>query len=363
MHAQADQGFPWHGIRGQAAVFEQFERSLQRDRLASTYLFVGPPGVGKRSTALAMARALLCESRKETELTACGVCGACTQVLAGTHPDLEVVCKPADRTWIPLELFIGDRENRMREGLCHNLSLKPFRGGRKIAIIDDADYLNPEGANCLLKTLEEPPPRSVLILIGTSPQRQLPTIRSRCQIIRFRPLEQTVLADLIQGQGLISDRDAALELARWADGSLQRAIEYSHPAVREFRSRLLSQLAKGDFWSPEFLKELDAFIESAGKEAPPRRKHLRLAIGFALQFYRELLRALSGAEVRGDEVRGDEALVSAVAKVQQVGFSDVEHVARCIDCCLELLADIDANAHITAVSDVWLDEVTQLAGS
>ena len=218
---------------------------------------------------------------------------------------LEVVCKPADRTWIPLELFIGEREKRMREGLCHNLSLKPFRGGRKIAIIDDADYLNPEGANCLLKTLEEPPPRSVLILIGTSPQRQLPTIRSRCQIIRFRPLEETVLADLIQSQGLSSDRDAALELARWADGSLQRAIEYSHPAVREFRLRLLAQLAKGDFWSPEFLKELDAFVESAGKEAPPRRNHLRLAIGFSLQFYRELLRAMSGAQLRGDEARGD----------------------------------------------------------
>ena len=113
MHASTDQSFPWHGIRGQAAVFEQFERSLQRDRLASTYLFVGPPGVGKRSTALAMARALLCESRKETELTACGVCGGCTQVLAGTHPDLEVVSKPADRTLIPVELFIGEREKQI----------------------------------------------------------------------------------------------------------------------------------------------------------------------------------------------------------------------------------------------------------
>ena len=76
----------------------------------------------------------------------------------------------------------------MREGLCHDIALKPFRGGRKIAIIDDADYLNQEGANCLLKTLEEPPEKSVIILIGTSQQRQLPTIRSRCQIVRFAPL-------------------------------------------------------------------------------------------------------------------------------------------------------------------------------
>ena len=67
----------------------------------------------------------------------------------------------------------------MHEGLCHDIALRPFMGGYKVALIDDADYLNAEGANCLLKTLEEPPPRSVLILIGTSPAKQLPTIRSR----------------------------------------------------------------------------------------------------------------------------------------------------------------------------------------
>ncbi len=73
----------------------------------------------------------------------------------------------------------------MREGLCHDIALKPFMGGRKVAIIDDADDLNEEGANCLLKTLEEPPPHSVLILIGTSAERQLPTIRSRARRFVF----------------------------------------------------------------------------------------------------------------------------------------------------------------------------------
>ena len=73
----------------------------------------------------------------------------------------------------------------MREGLCHDISLKPYSGRRKVAVIDDADYLNQEGANALLKTLEEPPPKSLLILIGTSEQRQLPTIRSRCRRLRW----------------------------------------------------------------------------------------------------------------------------------------------------------------------------------
>ena len=97
---------------------------------------------------------------------------------SATHPDLHLVSKPADRGFIPLSAFIGDEAHRMREGLCHTIALKPMMGGRRVAIIDDADYLNDESANALLKTLEEPPPRSVLILIAGNLERQLPTIRS-----------------------------------------------------------------------------------------------------------------------------------------------------------------------------------------
>jgi len=204
----------WHGVEGHDDVVEQFRRALQRRRLASSFLFAGPEGIGKRTFALTLARALLCRNRPEEMLDPCGECPACAQVLAGTHPDLEQVAKPKDRAFIPLELLIGDKEHRGREGLCHNISLKPYMGGRKIAIIDDADHLNPEGANCLLKTLEEPPPKSVLILIGTSPAKQLPTIRSRCQLIRFRPLPADVVAELLIARELVADAADARRLAR-----------------------------------------------------------------------------------------------------------------------------------------------------
>ena len=118
-------------------------------------------------------------------MTPCGVCQGCVQVIAETHPDLLRVGKPDDRSFIPLDLLIGRPEARMQEGFCRDIRLRPFRGRRKVAILQDADYLNEEGANCLLKTLEEPPADAVVILIGTSEQRQLPTIRSRCRIIRF----------------------------------------------------------------------------------------------------------------------------------------------------------------------------------
>ena len=165
----------------------------------------------------------------------CGTCEDCVQVDANTHPDLLQVSKPADRAFIPVELLIGERERQMREGLCHDISLRPYSGRRKIAILDDADALNTEGANSLLKTLEEPPPDSLLILIGTNLQRQLPTIRSRCQAIIFRPLNTEQLASLLL-RNQVTTIDSAQELASMSGGSLTEACLMADPELHEFRA-------------------------------------------------------------------------------------------------------------------------------
>src|SRR5205823_11168941 len=124
----------------------------------------------------------------------CDECAACKLVDAGTHPDFFQSARPEDKLELPIET--------MRQ-LCLDLGLKPARGSRKIAIVDDADDLNEESANCFLKTLEEPPPGSMLILIGTNADRQLPTIRSRCQVIPFMPLPEPVVATLLEADGEI----------------------------------------------------------------------------------------------------------------------------------------------------------------
>src|SRR5262249_21284851 len=135
----------------------------------------GPPGIGKRPFAIELASALLCEN-PSSDLLACQQCTSCALMAAGTHPDFFAVARPEDKNELPIEV--------MRQ-LCRGFSLKSARGRGKIALLDDADDLNAESANCFLKTLEEPPPRSVFFLIGTSPERQLPTIVSRCQVVRF----------------------------------------------------------------------------------------------------------------------------------------------------------------------------------
>ena len=190
----------WQGILGHDAVAQRFRATLRRGRLASTYLFVGPSGIGKKKFAMMLAKALLCSEAGEDPLEPCGHCESCRLFAAGNHPDLDVVGVPPDKSALPVELFIGNKDHRNRDGLCHRLALKPYLGGRKIAIIDDADFFNQESANCLLKTLEEPPPRSLVVLIGTSATKQLPTIRSRAQVLRFQSLPVEVVADVLLQQ-------------------------------------------------------------------------------------------------------------------------------------------------------------------
>ena len=161
----------WHGVLGHDAIVEEFRRAIGRGRLASSFLFAGPGGIGKRTFALKLAQALLCQTRPEAALDPCGACASCLQAAAGTHPDVLMVSKPEGKSEIPVQLFIGPKEHRRQEGLLHEIYLKPRMGGRRIAVIDDADYLNEEGANALLKTIEEPPPRSLLSLAARSRRR------------------------------------------------------------------------------------------------------------------------------------------------------------------------------------------------
>jgi len=189
-------------------------------------LFVGPEGVGKRSFALRLAQALLCERVPEAALDPCGECPGCLQVMAETHPDVLRVAKPEDRQELPIRII---------RDLCIDLGLKPMSGKRKVAIVDDADDLNDEAANAFLKTLEEPPPGSTLILVGTSAEGQLDTILSRCRVVRFDPLAEPELAEILLEQGIVETKAEAARLARLGEGSVARARGLADPTLTEFR--------------------------------------------------------------------------------------------------------------------------------
>lgn len=349
----------WQSIRGHDDVAERFRRMIAAGRLASTFLFVGMPGIGKRAFALKLAQALLCDQRTEDVFDPCGRCPACVQVIAGSHPDVDLVSKPADKNLLPLDLLIGDKEHRMRAGLCYNISLKPYSGRRKIAVIDDADYLNQEGANCLLKTLEEPPPKSILILIGTSEQRQLPTIRSRCQMIRFKPLASRDVEDLLLSTGACSDPAIASQAAQLGQGSLERAVQWCDEAYLEFRATLFDALSRRDFELQPLAKAVTSFAESAGKEAAEKRARMRDVLNIAADFYRQCILTLSGTAFAGQEA--DEKLVRAVGAAQRWWTGDAETAAACLEICLDAQAHVDANAGLANLAEWWLDSLGETA--
>lgn len=341
----------WQGIQGHDEVAAQFQVSLQRGRLGSTFLFVGAPGIGKRMFAIRLAQTLLCDRSPPVDFAPCGACPDCQQVLAGTHPDLEQLAKPADKRFIPLDLLIGDKQHRMREGLCARMSLRPARGRRKIAILDDADDLSIDGANCMLKTLEEPPSGSLLILIGTSPQRQLPTIRSRCQIVRFQSLEPSIAAQLLIDRQVVQDPDEALRLAKAANGSLTRAGEMAAPELWRFRADLHKWLDVADWNSLELAKTITSFVEEAGSGAPERRKRLHHVLEMAIDFYRNVLYAASGAPLAG----------ASSPQLAELWSGDPERAIHCLERCLAATAHVNANANMSTNIDAWVDELSQIA--
>ena len=203
----------WAGIVGQERATALLRRALAQHRVAHAYAFLGPAGVGRRLTALAFAQALLCAEG------GCGRCPACRRVAAGQHLDCRVVAPtpPRDKPRGPAAIRIED----VRE-LQHWAALVPHEGPRKIFVLDDADRMTLPTAQALLKTLEEPPPRTVLVVILANPRALPPTVLSRCQQVRFRPLGEEELARVLEARGL--EPAASQRLARRSRGQIALAV-------------------------------------------------------------------------------------------------------------------------------------------
>jgi DNA polymerase-3 subunit delta' len=180
--------------------------------------------------------------------------------------------------------------------------------------------------------LEEPPPGALLILIGTSPARQLPTIRSRSQIVRFFPLERDTVAEILLQQGLIDNRQDAARAAELSDGSVAQALQWADADMREFRQLLLAELGSPAFDPIRLARAVQACVDEAGKEPARRRDRLRLIIHFAIEFYRGKLHA--------ERTASAETIVSA------------------LDACLSAVEHVDRNVNQATLIAWWLGELS-----
>ena len=316
-------------IRGQSLAVRLLSAALEKNRLAQSYLFYGPEGVGKSFTALRLGMAVQCENG---EGCACGVCNSCRMMLRGIHPDWHVVQPEGTSNAI--------RIDQIRE-LQTIMSRRPNLGKRRIAVLDPADRMNEPAANALLKLLEEPPEDSLLILVTSAPQRLLPTISSRCQPLRFTTLSAEDLASAIP-EGYSEQQ--CLALLRNAQGSMGR----------------LMRLSLDQEWDEERQQAMAWFFAEPSWDAL-ERMHQAEVLGDALDreacaqllllwqhLYRDRLVLASG---------GTEALLwnpDALAELEAMPYLSSLHIKQRIGMLRHAVLQVQSNTSIRAVLESLL---------
>ncbi len=196
-------------------------------RVVHAYLLTGPAGTGKRTLADICARALCCQSQGERP---CDICPSCKQFLSGNHPDF-IRVKPEKSISVEAVREVIDR-----------LAVKPYEADRHVVVIEQADKMTVQAQNALLKTLESPPGEDVFFLIAAQTTALLPTIVSRCRVVRFRYLETNEAEAALRARGIAEDR--ARLLARLSQGSVGRALELNaSDEWWQLRGKVLASLA------------------------------------------------------------------------------------------------------------------------
>lgn len=329
---------PFIEILGQDQPLGQLSRAFVTGRLAHAYLFEGPDGVGKSMSARALARILLCPRKGEK----CK-CETCQLVLEDRHPLV--------RTYGLAKNSRNIGVDAIRDDLIPFFNLKSAPGEYKMAIIDPADALSPEAANMLLKTLEEPGEWSLLVLLTRTAQALLPTIRSRCQCVRFGRIPEPLIADRLMAKMDIT-REHARVVAKLSCGSVGRALELAGKDFSAWRVRALDAYAELLASEAGPVETAAKFLEIAGKSAKglqERRVELQHLLGILLTYLRDLV--IAREKYEGFLLHEDRPTLA-----QEAALLDEEQALAVFDRIIEAKDDIDRNVNMQiALEELCLD--------
>ncbi|MBI4557776.1 MAG: DNA polymerase III subunit delta' [Candidatus Hydrogenedentes bacterium] len=272
----------FHSVRDQETAIRLLQNLLVRQRVPNGLMFWGPEGVGKRMTALELTKAVHCRTQSGD---ACDSCLPCRKVAHGTHPDVKVVSPIKTSRIIHLET--------MRE-LGEMAYLRPFESEWRVFLILDAERMTIDAQDYFLKTLEEPPGRSMFILVTEYPRRVLPTIRSRCQLVRFRTLKIDTVAEYLRRERDLPPELAA-SFAALSQGQISRALDLLDSEKRDIVLAIIRRLVEGA--DPVVLSE--EFTQHLKQERESIEASVKATLGFeaADELSREDMEALKERRV------------------------------------------------------------------
>ena len=338
----------WTTLKGHQEQRDLFARSLARGRLSHAYVLTGPDGIGKRKFARLLAQSMFCREHADGEIEACGECRSCRGFAAGNWPDYIEIGLPSGKTEIPISLILGDADKRGREGLCFELSMAPQASERRVALINDSHRMNQEGANALLKTLEEPPSKALILLVCDNPDSLLPTIRSRCQVIRFFPLTEADVSDILLKEEMVESPEEAVQIAAMSEGSITLAQQLINPDLRALREMVSGQLEQLEQMHPlEVSKHVCEQLEKISTGTEEQRRNAKWLLRFIAGFLNERLKRLTSGDF------SDPLLKRFGVR------SGVDLLAPLLDRIIVAAHQIEGNSPVRLVMEAMFDDIAR----
>ena len=331
---------PFRQVIGHRRLLSLLSRAIARGSLPPALLLAGPPGIGKRRTAVAVAETVNCLQPLTTagfDVDACGECASCRRIARGVHPDV-IAIEPGETGSIKIE--------QIRD-VIDRAAYRPFEGRRRAVIVDQADAMAAPGQNALLKTLEEPPSASIFLLVSSLPDALLQTVRSRCPRLRFGGLTAAEVTEALIRDHQYDEPEARAAAAD-ADGSVGRALAAGSLDVTEAREaarRLLDQAAR----SADPARRLESAKDLTGKKSSAiERDH----VAVCLRALASLLRDIGILANHGDARLLANADLQADLERLAASF-DSERSMRAFTAVDRALGALERNASPKVVAD-WL---------